>query len=165
MGVGPAYAIPVAVRNAGLTLKDIDVFEINEVSSAVYQFVCPPVCVIVVLDGHQFTLNFVLLYISIFTLLHSTIHNISHYLVSLCPCPLSILSSASSFFDSPSLLLFSFPLPLNSNPQNPYPSTPPNNPSSSTPPKSAPRYRESPLSPPGFCVSMLVLCAPFGHSN
>jgi hypothetical protein len=33
MGVGPAYAIPVALRNAGLTLKDIDVFEINEVRS------------------------------------------------------------------------------------------------------------------------------------
>ena len=34
MGVGPAYAIPVAVRNAGLTMKDIDVFEINEVRQA-----------------------------------------------------------------------------------------------------------------------------------
>jgi acetyl-CoA acyltransferase 1 len=30
MGVGPAYAIPLAVKQAGLTLKDIDVFEINE---------------------------------------------------------------------------------------------------------------------------------------
>ena len=33
MGVGPAYAIPEAVRKAGLQLTDIDVFEINEVSS------------------------------------------------------------------------------------------------------------------------------------
>ena len=32
MGVGPAYAIPEAVRKAGLQLTDIDVFEINEVS-------------------------------------------------------------------------------------------------------------------------------------
>jgi acetyl-CoA acyltransferase 1 len=30
MGVGPAYAIPPAVKRAGLTLKDIDVYEINE---------------------------------------------------------------------------------------------------------------------------------------
>ena len=31
MGVGPAYAIPNAVRQAGLSLDDISVFEINEV--------------------------------------------------------------------------------------------------------------------------------------
>lgn len=30
MGVGPAYAIPAAVAAAGLTIDDIDVFEINE---------------------------------------------------------------------------------------------------------------------------------------
>ena len=30
MGVGPAYAIPRAVQNAGLTIGDIDVFEVNE---------------------------------------------------------------------------------------------------------------------------------------
>lgn len=30
MGVGPRYAIPVAVEKAGLTLNDIDQFEINE---------------------------------------------------------------------------------------------------------------------------------------
>jgi len=30
MGIGPAVAIPEAVRLAGLTLDDIDVFEINE---------------------------------------------------------------------------------------------------------------------------------------
>ncbi|XP_030053811.1 3-ketoacyl-CoA thiolase, peroxisomal isoform X2 [Microcaecilia unicolor] len=38
MGIGPAYAIPAAVEKAGLTLNDIDVFEINEAfaSQAVY---------------------------------------------------------------------------------------------------------------------------------
>jgi len=30
MGVGPAYAIPEALKKAGLTTKDIDVYEINE---------------------------------------------------------------------------------------------------------------------------------------
>ncbi|KAM4689189.1 3-ketoacyl-CoA thiolase, peroxisomal [Discoglossus pictus] len=38
MGIGPAYAIPVALEKAGLTVHDIDVFEINEAfaSQAVY---------------------------------------------------------------------------------------------------------------------------------
>ena len=31
MGVGPAAAIPAAVKAAGLELNDIDLFEINEV--------------------------------------------------------------------------------------------------------------------------------------
>lgn len=31
MGVGPAVAIPAAVKAAGLQLDDIDLFEINEV--------------------------------------------------------------------------------------------------------------------------------------
>ena len=30
MGIGPAFAIPVALEKAGLAVKDIDVFEINE---------------------------------------------------------------------------------------------------------------------------------------
>merc|ERR1712227_835456 len=30
MGVGPAYAIPIALKKAGLTINDIDVFEVNE---------------------------------------------------------------------------------------------------------------------------------------
>ncbi|CAH1790117.1 unnamed protein product [Owenia fusiformis] len=30
MGIGPAEAIPVALKNAGVTLNDIDIFEINE---------------------------------------------------------------------------------------------------------------------------------------
>ncbi|XP_040209316.1 3-ketoacyl-CoA thiolase, peroxisomal [Rana temporaria] len=38
MGIGPAYAIPVALEKAGLTIDDIDVYEINEAfaSQAVY---------------------------------------------------------------------------------------------------------------------------------
>uniref|UniRef100_A0A8C7WT80 acetyl-CoA C-acetyltransferase n=1 Tax=Oryzias sinensis TaxID=183150 RepID=A0A8C7WT80_9TELE len=38
MGIGPAYAIPAALKQAGLTVDDIDVFEINEAfaSQAVY---------------------------------------------------------------------------------------------------------------------------------
>lgn len=31
MGIGPAVAIPVAVKSAGLQLSDINLFEINEV--------------------------------------------------------------------------------------------------------------------------------------
>jgi acetyl-CoA acyltransferase 1 len=31
MGIGPAAAIPVAVKSAGLELDDVDLFEINEV--------------------------------------------------------------------------------------------------------------------------------------
>ena len=30
MGVGPAYAIPLALERAGLDLKDMDIVEINE---------------------------------------------------------------------------------------------------------------------------------------
>jgi acetyl-CoA acyltransferase 1 len=30
MGVGPAYAIPLALEKCGLNINDIDVFEINE---------------------------------------------------------------------------------------------------------------------------------------
>lgn len=38
MGIGPAYAIPVALKKAGLTVHDVDIFEINEAfaSQAVY---------------------------------------------------------------------------------------------------------------------------------
>ncbi|KAM4583666.1 3-ketoacyl-CoA thiolase, peroxisomal [Odontesthes bonariensis] len=38
MGIGPAFAIPAALQQAGLTVDDIDVFEINEAfaSQAVY---------------------------------------------------------------------------------------------------------------------------------
>ncbi|NWQ80074.1 THIKA thiolase, partial [Columbina picui] len=38
MGIGPAYAIPVALDKAGLTLNDIDIYEINEAfaSQALY---------------------------------------------------------------------------------------------------------------------------------
>jgi acetyl-CoA acyltransferase 1 len=30
MGIGPAFAIPVALKKAGLSLNDIDIYEINE---------------------------------------------------------------------------------------------------------------------------------------
>ncbi|KAI8988416.1 Thiolase, N-terminal domain-containing protein [Mycotypha africana] len=38
MGIGPAYAIPIAVERAGLKLADVDIYEINEAfaSQAVY---------------------------------------------------------------------------------------------------------------------------------
>ncbi|XP_060036603.1 3-ketoacyl-CoA thiolase, peroxisomal isoform X4 [Erinaceus europaeus] len=38
MGIGPAYAIPEALQKAGLTVNDVDIFEINEAfaSQAVY---------------------------------------------------------------------------------------------------------------------------------
>lgn len=38
MGVGPAYAIPKVLKQAGMTLEDIDLFEINEAfaSQAIY---------------------------------------------------------------------------------------------------------------------------------
>ncbi len=36
MGIGPAKAIPVALRKAGLSLDEIDLFEINEAFSAQY---------------------------------------------------------------------------------------------------------------------------------
>lgn len=33
MGVGPAVAIPAAVKAAGLQIEDIDLFELNEVNN------------------------------------------------------------------------------------------------------------------------------------
>jgi acetyl-CoA acyltransferase 1 len=38
MGIGPAFAIPAALKKAGLKVSDIDIFEINEAfaSQAVY---------------------------------------------------------------------------------------------------------------------------------
>jgi acetyl-CoA acetyltransferase len=30
MGIGPAAAIPMALKKTGLEIKDIDIFEINE---------------------------------------------------------------------------------------------------------------------------------------
>jgi len=40
MGIGPAYAIPLALKKAGLNIGDIDVFELNEAfaSQAIYSF-------------------------------------------------------------------------------------------------------------------------------
>ena len=34
MGIGPAFAVPAALRRAGLTLADIDLFELNEAFAA-----------------------------------------------------------------------------------------------------------------------------------
>ena len=36
MGVGPTVAIPIAVKETGLEIDDIDIFEINEVKYGVY---------------------------------------------------------------------------------------------------------------------------------
>lgn len=47
MGVGPAVAIPAAVKSAGLELKDIDLFEINEV------WICMVVVILMVKDLKQ----------------------------------------------------------------------------------------------------------------
>uniref|UniRef100_A0A2N9F4Z6 acetyl-CoA C-acyltransferase n=1 Tax=Fagus sylvatica TaxID=28930 RepID=A0A2N9F4Z6_FAGSY len=40
MGVGPAVAIPAAVKSAGLELEDIDLFEINEAFASQYVYCC-----------------------------------------------------------------------------------------------------------------------------
>jgi acetyl-CoA acyltransferase 1 len=34
MGIGPAVAIPAAVKAAGLQIEDIDLFELNEVNNS-----------------------------------------------------------------------------------------------------------------------------------
>lgn len=44
MGVGPAAAIPVAVKAAGLELDDIDLFEINEVFDQCVCYIFPFLC-------------------------------------------------------------------------------------------------------------------------
>ncbi|KAI9112332.1 hypothetical protein K1719_016855 [Acacia pycnantha] len=40
MGVGPAFAIPPAVKSAGLDLNDINLFEINEAFASQYVYCC-----------------------------------------------------------------------------------------------------------------------------
>ncbi|KAI4356446.1 hypothetical protein L6164_000468 [Bauhinia variegata] len=40
MGVGPAFAIPAAVKSAGLKLGDIDLFEINEAFASQFVYCC-----------------------------------------------------------------------------------------------------------------------------
>jgi len=40
MGIGPAYAIPEALKKAGLTKEDIDVFEINEAFASQATYCC-----------------------------------------------------------------------------------------------------------------------------
>ncbi|KAJ9176548.1 hypothetical protein P3X46_011851 [Hevea brasiliensis] len=40
MGIGPAFAIPAAVKAAGLEIDDIDLFEINEAFASQYVYCC-----------------------------------------------------------------------------------------------------------------------------
>ncbi|XP_031502022.1 3-ketoacyl-CoA thiolase 2, peroxisomal-like [Nymphaea colorata] len=40
MGIGPAFAIPAAVKAAGLEISDIDLFEINEAFASQYVYCC-----------------------------------------------------------------------------------------------------------------------------
>ncbi|KAJ8432551.1 hypothetical protein Cgig2_009315 [Carnegiea gigantea] len=40
MGIGPAVAIPAAVKSAGLNLEDIDLFEINEAFASQFVYCC-----------------------------------------------------------------------------------------------------------------------------
>ncbi|XP_021763415.1 3-ketoacyl-CoA thiolase 2, peroxisomal-like [Chenopodium quinoa] len=40
MGIGPAFAIPAAVKSAGLKLNDINLFEINEAFASQYVYCC-----------------------------------------------------------------------------------------------------------------------------
>ncbi|KAL6982416.1 3-ketoacyl-CoA thiolase 1, peroxisomal [Sarracenia purpurea var. burkii] len=40
MGIGPAVAIPAAVKSAGLELDDIDLFEINEAFASQFSYCC-----------------------------------------------------------------------------------------------------------------------------
>lgn len=44
MGVGPAVAIPAAIKAAGLELDDIDLFEINEVLTMAEDLIFATVC-------------------------------------------------------------------------------------------------------------------------
>lgn len=44
MGIGPAVAIPAAVKAAGLELSDIDLFEINEVVFFSICFIMTRIC-------------------------------------------------------------------------------------------------------------------------
>ncbi|RRT69678.1 hypothetical protein BHM03_00006793 [Ensete ventricosum] len=40
MGVGPAVAIPAAVKSAGLQIEDVDLFEINEAFASQFVYCC-----------------------------------------------------------------------------------------------------------------------------
>lgn len=40
MGVGPAYAIPEALKKAGITTNDVDIYEINEAFASQAYFSC-----------------------------------------------------------------------------------------------------------------------------
>ena len=67
MGVGPAYAIPNAVRQAGLSLDDISVFEINEVCRVyVCMYVCKYVCIYVCMFVCMYVRMYVCMYICMY---------------------------------------------------------------------------------------------------
>ncbi|KAF9015542.1 3-ketoacyl-CoA thiolase [Cyathus striatus] len=57
MGIGPVYAIPLALKNAGLEVQDIDLFEINEAFASQCVYVTKalglPMCVISYLSARQ----------------------------------------------------------------------------------------------------------------
>ncbi|KII93771.1 hypothetical protein PLICRDRAFT_88102 [Plicaturopsis crispa FD-325 SS-3] len=38
MGIGPTYAIPMVLKNVGITLDDVDLFEINEAFASMYVY-------------------------------------------------------------------------------------------------------------------------------
>ncbi|KAL5495016.1 hypothetical protein ACEPAI_478 [Sanghuangporus weigelae] len=38
MGIGPVYAIPKALKHAGITIEDVDLFEINEAFASMYVY-------------------------------------------------------------------------------------------------------------------------------
>ncbi|XP_021767526.1 3-ketoacyl-CoA thiolase 2, peroxisomal-like [Chenopodium quinoa] len=40
MGIGPAFAIPAAVKSAGVKVNDINLFEINEAFASQYVYCC-----------------------------------------------------------------------------------------------------------------------------
>ncbi len=43
MGIGPVYAIPLALKNAGLELKDVDLFEVcNFMLTSTSRLMWPP---------------------------------------------------------------------------------------------------------------------------
>ena len=76
MGVGPAYAIPTAVRQAGLSLDDISVFEINEVCRVyVCMYVCKYVCIYVCMFVCMYVRMYVCMYICMHVCMYVHMYN------------------------------------------------------------------------------------------
>jgi hypothetical protein len=135
MGVGPAYAIPVALRNAGLTLKDIDVFEINEVRSPSLQS----------FSNLNFTLRSIILL--------STSPSLIHFFILPISLTFLILSLSPVSFTSPHAL------PIM------YHSLPPSLDFLSPLSFSYLLFRLLPWSPPGLRISVPLLCASPWHPD